>query len=115
MRCVGRYVVGKTLDGLFYVLGQEEQKIRNNPAAQTTSLLKQVSQHKSGFAGVSRQVTCFFVAQQCDLVTNDEQMVYPDLIVLEVGRNIDACFRNKFKSNLDLLGDRGAQVYPRDS
>jgi hypothetical protein len=37
-----RYVVGKTLDGLFYVLGQEEQQIRQNPAAQTTELLKQV-------------------------------------------------------------------------
>lgn len=36
------YVVGKTLDGLFYVLGQEEKKIRTNPAAQTTTLLKQV-------------------------------------------------------------------------
>jgi hypothetical protein len=30
-----KYVVDKTLDGLFYVLGQEEQKIRNNPAART--------------------------------------------------------------------------------
>ena len=37
-----KYVVGKTLDGLFYVLGQEEQKIRKNPAAQTTNLLKEV-------------------------------------------------------------------------
>ncbi len=36
------YVVGKTLDGLFYILGQEEQKIRKDPAAQTTSLLKEV-------------------------------------------------------------------------
>ena len=36
------YVVGKTLDGLFYMLGQEEQKIRKNPAAQITSLLKEV-------------------------------------------------------------------------
>lgn len=36
------YVVGKTLDGLFYMLGQEEQKIRKNPAAQTTALLKEV-------------------------------------------------------------------------
>jgi Protein of unknown function (DUF4197) len=36
------YVVGKTLDGLFYVLGQEEKKIRKDPAAQTTSLLKEV-------------------------------------------------------------------------
>jgi Protein of unknown function (DUF4197) len=37
-----KYVVGKTLDGLFYMLGQEEQKIRKNPAAQTTNLLKEV-------------------------------------------------------------------------
>jgi hypothetical protein len=36
------YVVGKSLDGLFYVLGQEEQKIRTNPAARATNLLKQV-------------------------------------------------------------------------
>jgi Protein of unknown function (DUF4197) len=36
------YVVGKTLDGLFYVLGQEETKIRKNPAAQTTALLREV-------------------------------------------------------------------------
>jgi hypothetical protein len=40
------YVVGKTLDGLFYVLGQEEAKIRKNPAAQTTALLKEVFGHK---------------------------------------------------------------------
>ena len=37
-----RYVVGKTLDGLFFTLGQEEKKIRTNPAAQTTTLLKEV-------------------------------------------------------------------------
>lgn len=36
------YVVQKTLDGLFYELGQEEKRIRTNPAAQTTALLKQV-------------------------------------------------------------------------
>jgi hypothetical protein len=36
------YVVGKTLDGLFYMLGQEEIQIRKNPAAQTTTLLKEV-------------------------------------------------------------------------
>lgn len=36
------YVVGKTLDGLFYVLGQEETKIRKNPAAQTSAILKEV-------------------------------------------------------------------------
>jgi hypothetical protein len=37
-----KYVVGKTLDGLFFTLGQEEKKIRTNPAAQTTTLLKEV-------------------------------------------------------------------------
>lgn len=36
------YVVGKALDGLFLVLGQEEKKIRTDPAAQVTSLLKKV-------------------------------------------------------------------------
>jgi hypothetical protein len=36
------YVVGKALDGLFYMLGQEEKQIRTNPAAQTTALLKEV-------------------------------------------------------------------------
>jgi hypothetical protein len=37
-----RYVVAKSLDGLFYVLGQEEQKIRTNPTARATDLLQQV-------------------------------------------------------------------------
>jgi len=36
------YVTTKALDGLFYTVGQEEQKIRTNPAAQTTDLLKKV-------------------------------------------------------------------------
>lgn len=36
------YVVGKTLDGLFLMLGEEEKKIRTNPAAQITPLLKEV-------------------------------------------------------------------------
>jgi beta-galactosidase GanA len=36
------YVVGKALDGLFYVLGQEEKNIRRNPAARVTSLLQRV-------------------------------------------------------------------------
>ena len=36
------YVVGKTLGGLFYELGEEEKKIRKDPAAQTTALLKEV-------------------------------------------------------------------------
>ena len=37
-----KYVVEKTLDGIFYTLGIEESKIRKNPAAQTTELLKDV-------------------------------------------------------------------------
>ena len=36
------YVVGKSLDGLFYTLAQEEQKIRTNPAARVTDLLKEL-------------------------------------------------------------------------
>lgn len=36
------YVVEKTLDGLFLMLGNEERKIRKDPAAQTTALLKEV-------------------------------------------------------------------------
>ena len=39
---LNKYVVSKTLDGLFLVLGQEEKKIRKDPAAQTTALLKEV-------------------------------------------------------------------------
>ena len=37
-----KYVVGKTVDGLFLPLGEEEKKIRKYPAAQTTALLKEV-------------------------------------------------------------------------
>jgi len=36
------YVTNKSLDGLFYEVGQEEAKIRTNPAARTTELLKKV-------------------------------------------------------------------------
>jgi len=39
---VDQYVVGKALDGLFYVLAEEEKKIRTNPMARTTDLLKEV-------------------------------------------------------------------------
>jgi hypothetical protein len=39
---IDKYVVGKTLDGLFLMLGEEEKKIRKDPAAQTTALLKEV-------------------------------------------------------------------------
>jgi hypothetical protein len=36
------YVTAKALDGLFVVVGQEEQKIRKDPKARTTDLLKKV-------------------------------------------------------------------------
>ena len=39
---IDAYVVTKALDGLFYMLGEEEKKIRKNPAARVTSLLKEV-------------------------------------------------------------------------
>jgi hypothetical protein len=39
---INTYVVAKSLDGLFFVVGQEEQKIRKNPAARITPLLKEV-------------------------------------------------------------------------
>jgi hypothetical protein len=37
-----KYVTNKSLDGLFHMVGQEEAKIRTNPAARTTDLLKKV-------------------------------------------------------------------------
>ncbi|MDH3286096.1 MAG: DUF4197 domain-containing protein, partial [Acidobacteriota bacterium] len=37
-----QYVVGEALDGLFTVLGEEERKIRQDPAARVTDLLKDV-------------------------------------------------------------------------
>ena len=39
---IDRYVLGKSLDGLFLVLGEQEKQIRTNPAARTTELLKEV-------------------------------------------------------------------------
>lgn len=36
------YATQKTLDGLFYLIGQEELKIRENPAERTSDLLKKV-------------------------------------------------------------------------
>jgi RNA binding exosome subunit len=37
-----RYVTTKAMDGLFYMVGQEEKKIRTDPAARVTDLLKSV-------------------------------------------------------------------------
>ncbi|HPD57291.1 MAG TPA: DUF4197 domain-containing protein [Smithellaceae bacterium] len=39
---VNNYVASKALDGLFYTLGKEETKIRTNPSARVTELLKEV-------------------------------------------------------------------------
>ena len=39
---INTYVVNKALDGLFYMLGQQERQIRTNPAARSSALLKQV-------------------------------------------------------------------------
>jgi hypothetical protein len=36
------YVTTKAMDGLFYMVGQEEKKIRTDPAARVTDLLKTV-------------------------------------------------------------------------
>ncbi|HMB34132.1 MAG TPA: DUF4197 domain-containing protein [Methylomirabilota bacterium] len=36
------YVTGKTLDGLFHVVDEQEKLIRTNPAARTTALLQEV-------------------------------------------------------------------------
>jgi len=36
------YVTGKALDGLFHMVGEEEKKIRKDPAARVTELLKKV-------------------------------------------------------------------------
>ena len=36
------YVVGKAMDGLFYMVGEEEKKIRKDPLARVTSILQEV-------------------------------------------------------------------------
>lgn len=36
------YTTGKAIEGLFYLTGQEEKKIRTNPAAQVTPLLREI-------------------------------------------------------------------------
>lgn len=45
---IDNYVVGKALDGLFYMVGEEEKKIRKNPVARVSSILRDV------FGGGSR-------------------------------------------------------------
>ena len=39
---INQYVTEKATDGIFFVVAQEEKKIRTNPAAQATDLLKEV-------------------------------------------------------------------------
>jgi hypothetical protein len=39
---IDHYVVGKALDGLFHMVGEEEKKIRANPSARVTDLLREV-------------------------------------------------------------------------
>lgn len=39
---INDYVINKSLDGLFLVLGQQETQIRQNPSARVSSLLKEV-------------------------------------------------------------------------
>lgn len=39
---LNNYVVGKAMDGIFFYVAQEEAKIRENPAARTTDLLRKV-------------------------------------------------------------------------
>ena len=36
------YVTNKALDGLFYMVGEEEKRIRTDPAARVTDLLKKI-------------------------------------------------------------------------
>jgi len=37
---VEEYTSEKTVDGLFHVIGEEEQKVRSDPASQVTHMLK---------------------------------------------------------------------------
>ena len=41
---LNQYVTEKALDGLFYMVAQEEKKIRENPEARVTDLLKKIFQ-----------------------------------------------------------------------
>jgi hypothetical protein len=39
---IDNYVTNKALDGLFYMVAREEKKIRTDPGARVTDLLKKV-------------------------------------------------------------------------
>lgn len=43
---IDRYVTQKTVDGIFHLIAEEEKKIRRDPVARTTDLLKQVFSHR---------------------------------------------------------------------
>jgi hypothetical protein len=47
---VDQYITHRSLDGLFVMIGEEEKRIRENPAARTTELLQKV------FGAASRQM-----------------------------------------------------------
>ena len=42
INCRTRDVTAKTLDGLYYMIGEEEKKIRQNPAQAGSALLSKV-------------------------------------------------------------------------
>ena len=39
---LGQYVTGKTLDGLYLVIGEEEKKIRQNPMGSASAIVQKV-------------------------------------------------------------------------
>ena len=39
---IERYVTGKALDGLYFMIGEEEKKIRRDPVGTGSALLKKV-------------------------------------------------------------------------
>ena len=39
---LAQYVTGKTLDGLYFMIGEEERKIRRDPVGQSSAILKKV-------------------------------------------------------------------------
>jgi hypothetical protein len=39
---IQQYVTGKSLDGLYYMIGEEEKKIRQNPVSYGSSILSKV-------------------------------------------------------------------------
>ena len=41
-RSINQYVTGKTLDGLYTIIGEEEQKIRQDPVGTGSAILKKV-------------------------------------------------------------------------